>query len=82
MPFPNSLLNREKFPVLREFRVRRDRQIARMAAPDLASSRCFHDLELRNLNNLVLISFSYACVRERASADADKRVPRSLGTET
>jgi amidase len=62
MPFSrqrNSLINRENFPVLREFR------LARLG---FAAVRCIPEAESRNIKGLVLIFFGLALARARTRA--------------
>jgi hypothetical protein len=66
-PFPNkqnSLLNREKFPVGREFR---------QASHRVAAICCFPEAESRDFNALVLIFFGTARARVRARGHSGSR---------
>jgi hypothetical protein len=68
-PFPNkqnSLLNREKFPVGREFR---------QASHRVAAICCIPEAESRDFNGLVLIFFGASRARVRARGQTTNSVP-------
>ena len=75
MADPHSLLNREKFPVLREFPLP-GRLLQTQAAPCFAcfraAIRCISEAELRNFNRLVLI---FCMPRAHARARPHRTAP-------
>ena len=61
---PSSLLNRKKFPAVREFEIAAWYPGGELAmTADLAASRCIRDSESRSFNGLALISFCLARAR-------------------